>query len=284
MERRVRMRKKIISWIICALIITTIFLVITPRNTNASSPKVEYQVSCTRSDTGETWSPLVSDGAVATVTSNQLGSSFGVKITAPGNYIEYQIGTIRGDYNEMWSSLASDGSVANVPTNMTPTTLMIKIISPGCNVEYQIGTIRGDYQEYWSPWVSNGEVAQITSNMTPMTFSLKATLESLPSPSIDIDPNTLNLKSKGRWITCYINLNEPYDVNNIDISTILLEDTIPAEWGDIQGDTLMVKFDRSEVEDMLSVGSYNLKVTGELTDGTSFEGYSDEIRVIDPGK
>jgi len=46
----------------------------------------------------------------------------------------------------------------------------------------------------------------------------------------------------------------------------------------------MVKFDRSEVEDMLSPGTYNLKVGGELMDETLFEGYSDEIRVIDPGK
>jgi hypothetical protein len=100
--------------------------------------------------------------------------------------------------------------------------------------------------------------------------------------AIDIDPDTLNLKSKGRWITCYITLPEGYDISNIDISTILLEDTIPAEWGDIQGDTLMVKFDRSEVEDILSPGTYNLKVSGEVTDGTVFEGYSDEIRVIEP--
>ena len=106
--------------------------------------------------------------------------------------------------------------------------------------------------------------------------------EPILQTTINIDPNTLNLKSKGRWITCYITLNDPYDVNDIDISTILLEDTIPAEWGDIQNDTLMVKFDRSEVEDMLSPGTYNLKVTGELTDGTTFEGYSDEIRVIEP--
>lgn len=101
---------------------------------------------------------------------------------------------------------------------------------------------------------------------------------------IDIDPDTLNLKSKGRWITCYIDLPNGYDVNDIDISTVMLEETIPAEWGDIQGETLMVKFDRSEVEDMLSPGIYNLKVSGELTDGLSFEGYSDEIRVIEPPK
>ncbi len=49
-------------------------------------------------------------------------------------------------------------------------------------------------------------------------------------------------------------------------------------------DELGCKFDRSEVEDMLSTGTNNLKVAGELIDGTTFEGYSDEIRVIDPGK
>lgn len=114
--------------------------------------------------------------------------------------------------------------------------------------------------------------------------TIKYSQQQIPQPTIDIGPNTLNLKSKGKWITCYISLTDDYDVKDIDISTILLEDTIPAEWGDIQGDILMVKFDRSEVEDMLSPGTYNLKVTGELLDGTKFEGYSDEIRVINPPK
>jgi hypothetical protein len=132
-------------------------------------------------------------------------------------------------------------------------------------------------------WRPDGKYALIVGGSSILRYpssSFNNTIEA----TFDIDPNTLNLKSKGRWITCYITLNDPYDVNDIDISTILLEDTIPAEWGDIQGDTLIVKFDRSEVEDMLPVGTYNLKVTGELTDGTSFEGYSDEIKVIDPGK
>jgi hypothetical protein len=112
------------------------------------------------------------------------------------------------------------------------------------------------------------------------TFQGKQILQA----TINIDPDTLNLKSKGRWITAYITLNSPYDLKDIDIGKVMLDDTIPAEWGDIQDDTLMVKFDRSEVEDLLSPGTYNLKVTGELTDGTKFEGYSDEITVINPPK
>jgi PKD repeat protein len=102
--------------------------------------------------------------------------------------------------------------------------------------------------------------------------------------TIDIDPDTLNLKSKGKWITCYIDL-PGYDVKEIDISSILLEDVIPAEWGDIQNTRLMVKFERSEVEDLIGTPSEDVEliVTGELKNGIHFEG-SDIIRVIDPGK
>ncbi|UCF07640.1 MAG: exo-alpha-sialidase, partial [Thermoplasmata archaeon] len=46
---------------------------------------------------------------------------------------------------------------------------------------------------------------------------------------IDIDPDTLNIKSKGTWITAYIELPEGHDANDIDISSILLESSIPAE-------------------------------------------------------
>jgi hypothetical protein len=103
--------------------------------------------------------------------------------------------------------------------------------------------------------------------------------------TINLDPDTLNLKSKGKWITAYITLPEEYDVNDINISTVLLENTIPAEWGEVQNDTLMVKFDRAEVEDFIGAPqeSVELTVTGELIDGTQFEG-SDIIRVIEPGK
>ncbi len=105
--------------------------------------------------------------------------------------------------------------------------------------------------------------------------------------AIDIDPDTLNLKSHGKWITAYIELPEGYDVNDIDVSTILLEDIIPAELkptkvGDNDNDgisDLKVKFNRSAVKAILEPAEeVELIVTGELNDGTAFEG-SDIIRV-----
>ena len=61
---------------------------------------------------------------------------------------------------------------------------------------------------------------------------------------IDFDPNTLNLRSKGRFITVYIELPEGFDVNQIDIASILLNDSVPAldkptEIGDYDKDGIL---------------------------------------------
>lgn len=106
--------------------------------------------------------------------------------------------------------------------------------------------------------------------------------------TIDIDPDTLNLEITERWITAYIELPEIYDVSEIDVSSILLNDAIPVdleaptEIGDYDEDgipDLMVKFDRASVIDLLSVGEATLTITGEVN-GIPFEG-NDTIRVID---
>lgn len=102
--------------------------------------------------------------------------------------------------------------------------------------------------------------------------------------TIDIDPDTLNLKSRGRWITCYIWLPEDHNVEDINAASILLEDVIEAEWKwfEIEDQVLMVKFNRSEVQGMLEPNeAVELTVTGDLADGNEFEG-TDTIRVIGP--
>ena len=119
--------------------------------------------------------------------------------------------------------------------------------------------------------------------------------------TIDIHPQSLNLRSKGRWITAYIELPKGYNVDDINVSSIMLNETIPAELrptaiGDYDNDTipdLMVKFDRAEVISYILANAnmteliekrfitVTLTITGKLYDGTPFQG-SDTIRIIMP--
>jgi len=108
--------------------------------------------------------------------------------------------------------------------------------------------------------------------------------------TINVDPNALNSKSKGKWITVYITLASGYDVNDIAIATVKLNGELLAapkfEILDINNDNcldLMVKFDRILVKDII-VGSqesdtFTIIITGELCDGKFFEG-TDIIKLI----
>jgi len=108
--------------------------------------------------------------------------------------------------------------------------------------------------------------------------------------TVDIKPDTLNVNMRGRWITAYIGLPEGYNVSDIEPSTILLEGLFSHQWSSIEGEVLMVKFDASSLTDYLLGQLYHmglertsieLKVTGQLKDGTSFEGI-DTITVMNP--
>lgn len=119
--------------------------------------------------------------------------------------------------------------------------------------------------------------------------------------TVDIDPDTLNLKSRGKWVTAYIELPEGYNVSDIDVSSIVLNNTVPAELrptaiGDYDEDgipDLMVKFERAEVTSYILANvnltelfeemfmTIILTVTGELENGTLFQG-SDTFRIMRP--
>jgi hypothetical protein len=106
------------------------------------------------------------------------------------------------------------------------------------------------------------------------------------SSTIDVKPDALNLKSRGRWITSYVELPEGYDTADIDVSTVMLNGAIPAQLystkiGDYDADgvfDLMVKFNRLDLIATLESGEVVLSIIGEVN-GISFEG-TDTIRVI----
>jgi predicted outer membrane repeat protein len=96
-----------------------------------------------------------------------------------------------------------------------------------------------------------------------------------------IVPRTINLASKGKWITCYIWLPDEYDVADIEPDSIFLEDEIqPEEFSvDEQQQVATARFSREVVQPILEVGDINIKITGILTDGTVFEA-ADTIKVL----
>ena len=126
---------------------------------------------------------------------------------------------------------------------------------------------------------------------------------------IDFDPDRLNSKSRGRYVTCYIELPLDYDPWAIDVSTILLNSSLqaymsPTDVVDHDEDSVpdrMVKFDRGEV--LAVVGAANepgssgfalstpsggeeeveLEVRGELSDGTEFVGTEAVVVAADEG-
>ena len=109
------------------------------------------------------------------------------------------------------------------------------------------------------------------------------------SALIRVTPRTLNLDSKGRWITGMIQLPPAYFPEEIDISSILLQDEIPVvpgKWaiGDCDFDgirELEVKFDRAAFQQIMPLGEYvPVTITGTAR-GRPFAG-EDTIRTIRP--
>ncbi len=115
------------------------------------------------------------------------------------------------------------------------------------------------------------------------------------SATVNITPNTLNLKSRGKFITASIKLPDGFDVNQIDGNTVQISaidgNAIEAISADktmveeIESDSyLLAKFKRENLKNVLSPGDeVNITIEGLLTSGEKFTGV-DTIRVIEPGK
>jgi len=103
---------------------------------------------------------------------------------------------------------------------------------------------------------------------------------------VDIQPQALSLRSRGRWFTAYIELPEGYNVRDVDVSAIMINGSIlidfdaPVAIGDYDEngiEDLMVRFNRTLVvgyilSQGIMFGNVTLTLTGELYDGTMFEG------------
>ncbi|MBN2463425.1 MAG: hypothetical protein JXB43_07480 [Dehalococcoidia bacterium] len=190
-----------------------------------------------------------------------------------------------------WISLPTD---ENAYYEIDPTPL--REWANELNVE--VSDIRATWQiVYYDEESTRRESEPITLDISlgePAILGLEA--------SIDTEPDKLNLKSKGQWITCWIELPAGYDVNNIDLSTVLLDEKVSAEGNPKYGfvknpeitdkdedglPELMVKFDRAAVHAVVQPSdNVTISVLGEVLKDqipTPFHG-TDTIQVISHGK
>ncbi len=114
--------------------------------------------------------------------------------------------------------------------------------------------------------------------------------------TIDINPDTLNLMSKGNYITCYIEGGLNFDANAIDVNTVTLniggalvgvDPSSPISIGDYNDNgkqDLMVKFDRQKIQEACTeIGTTEMLLTCMSFDGIEFVG-TDTVNVIKKGK
>ena len=129
-----------------------------------------------------------------------------------------------------------------------------------------------------------------------------ATDEEALVADVDIKPETLNLKSKGNWITVFVEPPAGYEAEAIIADSVIISEvrgvttvgtTIEPVRSNIKDDDedgvneLMLKYSRSELQEVLKsnnlTGQVEITVTGSLTDAETFAG-SDTVRVRGPKK
>ena len=245
-----------------------------------------------------------SDGTGLTQLTHNEKQDMRPSISADGSMIAFR-SNVDGD-NEIWV-VNSNGTGLKQLTHNEKQDMRPSISADGSRIAYR--SVVGDHyeiivmtdmcKETRFPDIAIRGVPKISADGKKISFKsnvdgdneifvIALTVQAL----IDVKPDTLNLDSKGRWITTYIEFPENYDVNDIDVNTVILHNQIqaednPTEIGDYDNDgiaDIMLKFDRYAVQEILEEGDkVEINIKGELFDGTSFEG-SDTIRIIDKGK
>ena len=151
----------------------------------------------------------------------------------------------------------------------------------------------GDPIGLWTAQLAAYALEDDADNTGPA--SIKSTTFTVVSPmpptvvTTRIHPETLNLRSRERWITVEIRVPEGYDASDIDVGSIRPNHALSVDSSgpkEMQGRKLIVKFDRASVASLIrgalgtsgsKFATVTLTVTGQIS-GTSFQS-SDAIRV-----
>ena len=215
--------------------------------------------------------------------------------TDKASYLRGEVVTVHFIATYQNGSAVTTGSAAITLTraNVATTQLTATYVSATSRFEAQYTLTAGDPLGIWSARLEPQGLKDTENNMGPdeaktTVFTVtEVPLSAIITAEVKITPQTINLKSNGRWVMAHIELPEGYSAADIDVSTIRLDGVIEAETSQVSGEgKLLVKFSRGAVKTYIrgSIGStgskfsnVNLTVTGEVA-GTTFEG-SDTVRV-----
>lgn len=199
-----------------------------------------------------------------------------------------------------------DGNVTSDNTQLHASWISEDPESGIARYAYAIGTSVGEDNVVGWTVTPNSEVTEIGLGLLSgqeYYFSVKAMNEAglwstagasdgiivvLLEPMLALDPQTLNLDGRGSWVTLYIELDEPFDVADIDASTVTLAG-VPAsdkfaELGDYDDDNstdLMVKFDRSEI--IIKIREILADRTGPTQDGMVLIDHRQRVELVVEG-
>jgi hypothetical protein len=284
-------QNKVTKFLLSAMVITLTMIVTTP-SVRADGPTLLFTATIdpTTAYVGETKTYTITITNVGSGSGNSyyLGSA---KITVPTSYFTVDGSTLsvtRVPAGTAWTATLV-GTEIQLSTTGTGTLANGQYIE----VSFDATAIAPGTGE-WTTSAYHGTDWSTSLGISGSQPTVTVT-SSIITAIVDIDPDTLNLSSEGVPVTAYIQLPQGCDVEDIDVGSILLNDLIPVTmkngylWFELQdsdndgiADTLMVKFDRSDVNEILEVGDeVEITVTGMV--GTiPFVG-SDIIRVIDQG-
>jgi hypothetical protein len=144
----------------------------------------------------------------------------------------------------------------------------------------------------------DGTVLVAGGEESPSGATMSADIYTAPARRIqarvDVVPNTINLKSRGRFITVFVGV-PGHDATEIDLSSLVVSvdgngaPSLVADGlgiGDHDGDgvsDVMLRLSRADVVALAPPGrAVPFEVTGALKDGALFTG-ADGVRVICPG-
>jgi uncharacterized delta-60 repeat protein len=131
----------------------------------------------------------------------------------------------------------------------------------------------------------NDVICGSASSLSPFIVAAPAVVRAITA-SVDVQPQTINTKKKGLYISVYIEFPggeanpADIDVSSVTLSTSAGGTAVASGSSTAIGDgnrngviDLMVKFDRAAVQSLFPVpGAQRVHVSGRLIDGTQFEG------------